>query len=346
MKQAFPEIVGNDALKRHLADDVMERTLSHAYIFEGPAGIGKHTLALHLSAALACENRDNASMPLPCMQCPACRKVLEGKSPDVTTIGRDGKATIGVETIRALREDVHVLPNDLEYKVYIIEDMHTMTVQAQNAFLLTLEEPPAFVLFLLLCENSRALLETIRSRAPVLPLRPVPTRDMEDYLCRTEPRAAQLRATSAREWQELLLCANGSIGRARTLLDAKARAPLLARRRWADDFVRICLDSRDRAGRAITAIGQAGKTREELNETLLTLETALRDLLALKKEENAPLLFYTDLEDALHLSDSFSATALLRLWDATEETRLAIFVRNANIRLSLVRFVSEAGMLP
>lgn len=342
----FPEIVGNESLRTRLAEDIRNDTLSHAYILEGPEGCGKHTLALQLAAAMACENKNNAQNPLPCSHCPACRKILAGKSPDIITVTREGKATLGVEIIRQLRSDIHIRPNDLDVKVYIIEDAHTMTVQAQNAFLLTLEEPPPFVKFLLLCESAEPLLETIKSRAPVLRMQPVRPEDMDTYLCQKDARAAKLKATSKEEWQELLLSAHGCIGRALTLLEPKSREVVLSRRHFAKEWIQLLLQSpRDSAGKAVLMVETIGKNREEVNRLFLTMEEALRDLLTLKKDENAPLLFFTDRDDALSLSDRLGASQLLHLWEAAEEARLAVFFRNANIRLTWMDFVLKAGLV-
>ena len=149
---ALGDMIGNDALRVRLADDLRRGRLSHAYILEGPVGSGKHTLARQIAAALSCERKQDVTSPLPCRSCPACRKILSGNSPDLITVKREeDKTTFGVEVIRELRQDVPVAPNDTDYKVYLIEDAHLMTQQAQNAFLLTLEEPPPYVLFLLLC---------------------------------------------------------------------------------------------------------------------------------------------------------------------------------------------------
>lgn len=345
MERAMPQVIGNEHLRRRLCDDVRHASLSHAYILEGPFGSGKHTVALQLATALACEHRADANHPLPCGTCAACRKIAEGKSPDIILIGREDKATIGIETIRALREDVHVMPNDLDYKLYIIEDAHTLTTQAQNALLLTLEEPPSFVHFLLLCENTQTILETIKSRAPVLHTTPIATDIMAEHLCKTDPRARNLSDSNPREWQEILLAADGCIGRAKQLLDPKVRKPIMARRELVMEFIQACLTARERATRMIALGNALGNKREEVSDFFLTLETSLRDLMMLKKEENAPLLFYTDREDALALSDRLSATSLMHLYEVCEEARCAIFIRNANIRLTYMDFVLKAGMI-
>ena len=151
MRQYFAEMAGNRSLLMRLANELSAGSFSHAYIIEGQEGFGKHTLARNMVMALACEHRTDAGYPLPCGKCPSCRKIAGGISPDVTLVRRpEGKTMITVDTVRDLRSDVPIFPNDLDFKVYIIEDAHTMNPQAQNALLLTLEEPPPFVLFLLL----------------------------------------------------------------------------------------------------------------------------------------------------------------------------------------------------
>ena len=126
---AFDMLIGSDELRARLAGDVLEGTLSHAYILEGARGSGKRTLSQAIAAALACERRD--ARALPCTECPACRKVLEGKSPDVIRVARQkDKASIGVDDVRYLRSDVLIPPNDLENKIYIIEQADLMTEQA------------------------------------------------------------------------------------------------------------------------------------------------------------------------------------------------------------------------
>ena len=120
--RAMSKIIGNKALKSQLCQEILSGSLHHAYILEGPSGSGKHTIALMAAAALACENKNDVSKPIPCLSCPSCKKILERKSPDVIFQGTEGKATIGVDIARFLKEDVHIIPNDLDHKIYIIED--------------------------------------------------------------------------------------------------------------------------------------------------------------------------------------------------------------------------------
>ena len=345
MKITMPQIVGNERLRRRLGDDVLSGTLSHAYLLEGPVGSGKHTISRLLAASLACERKHDENTPLPCGECLSCRKILDGKSPDIMIIGREDKATIGVETVRRIREDAHTFPNDLDLKLYIIEDAHTMTAQAQNALLLTLEEPPSFVRFLLLCENTQTILETIKSRAPVLRTEAVDPDRIAEYLCHEVPGALSQRDSAPGEWREILLSCDGCIGRAMQLLDPKVRKPILNRRRLAQEFLDACLTNRERATRMIALFGAVGAKREDVNEFLLTLQTAIRDLTMLKRSDNAPLLFYTDREEAMALSDRIPAATLIRMYENCEDARCAVTIRNANIRLTLMELALRSGMI-
>ena len=344
MKQAFTDVIGNRALRQKLFTDITQSKLSHAYILEGAAGTGKHMLALRIAAALACENSTRDEIPLPCMQCPSCRKILSGNSPDVIFINRKEKATLGVEVIRELKNDVFIAPNDLDTKIYLLEDAHLMTTQAQNAFLLTLEEPPAYVLFLLLCESATPLLETIRSRAPVLRTEPLPTEEMRMHLCRTREDAAALAKANPRELDEILVSANGSMGRAITLLHATARKPILARREQAREFISLLSGSRNsqRLMRFLTHATQ--QKREELVGLMGVLLLCLRDLLLSKQTEQAPLCFFADREEALNLAYTITTPELLRLCDLVTEAcdRLQ---KNANVRLTLLSLAAGAGLL-
>lgn len=343
MRTFFTDIVANDRLCAGLYDDLKSDTLSHAYILEGPRGSGKHTLALCIAAALACERRNEEHAPLPCKSCPSCKKILSGNSPDIIFINRDDKATLGVDVIRTLKSDVYIPPNDIRAKIYIIEEAHLMTTQAQNAFLLTLEEPPAYVRFFLLCESAAPLLETVRSRAPVLRTEPVDAARMGEYLKQTLPEAERLSRTAPTEFAEILVAASGSIGRAIALLDPKLYKPILERRDNARKFLELALHRRNSTAtlRFLKALPQK---REELTEQCNELLLCLRDLLLCKQTEDAPLCFFADREEACSLAYGFTTPALLSLCD---QVTLCIdrLRMNANIRLTLTALATSCGLL-
>ena len=343
MRNYLPFVAGNRELRERLGADLERGGFSHAYILEGPKGGGKHTLALSLVMALACKNRTVSGHSLPCNECESCRKIREGISPDVIYIKRpEGRTTMGVDTVRTLRNDVCVLPNDLDFKVYIIEDADTMTPQAQNALLLTLEEPPPFVLFLLLAKESDLLLETIRSRAPILRLQPVCEEEMRNYLLSPErPAIARsVRAlcdASPDDFAALLKMANGSIGRALALLEEKKRAPLLAARATAEEFCTLLAEG-TRQDALLELLLALPSARDDLQSRLELIALALRDLSLLVHSDTAPLVFFTDRERAIDLAVRFTPGRLLSYLSATEQAQGALLL-NANTRLTLIQYL-------
>ena len=344
MKEAMPGIIGNAELKKRLSDDILEGTLPHAIILEGKRGSGKYTIARLCAAALACEKKKDSRAALPCLECSTCRKIMEKKSPDVIVIGSEGKTSIGVETIRFLREDVHVIPNDLDYKVYLIEDADRMTVQAQNAFLLTLEEPPAFVRFFLLTENAGSLLETIRSRAPILRTETLSPEEIDTWLSSHDRRAAQMKLSSPKDYAELIKASGSGIGQALDFLDPKVFAPVLECRRLAADFVSAAVRGNG-ADSVLTVLNRFSTKRDRLSEQLNMVSDALRDLILLKKSEDPALIFYSSAEEAVELCDLVSLQVLYRLQISVSEA-LKRNERNANVRLLLLQIAADAGLIP
>ena len=363
MPQENPHaVVGNPGLLERLDRDIRDGLLSHAYILDGKKGSGRHTVARHIMAAIACENRPGqavshrdedqmgffdllddtppppreipADAPLPCWECPACVKVLEDKCPDIHIIGRDGKASIGVDAIRFLRSDVLIPPNDLDTKIYIVEDAETMTVQAQNALLLTLEEPPPYVLFLLLCDGADRLLETIRSRAPVLRLRPIPDGDIRGYL------RAHRCTLSDEDLDAVILRADGCIGRALTLADARAVKPILKMRETCDEFMGIM--AARRYDHLPAVLNKFGSKRDGVMELIAMTTLAARDLILLRHGDTVKLKYYTDRDSAEELACRFTTKSLLNLYAALEKTADALEA-NGNIRLTLMGLAVELG---
>ena len=349
----LPAIIGNDTLKARLGKDVRGGRLSHAYIVEGKKGSGRHTIVKNIIAAIECEAKgaypsqnifgEDIKLSLPCGECPSCRKILSDKSPDVSLIGiPDDRVTIGVETSRDLKADMYTAPNELSVKAYVIEDADLMTEEAQNALLLSFEEPPEYVLCFIICESSMNLLETIRSRAPVLRTELLSSDKIEDYILRNYPAAHAMRRENPEEWNTLLFVADGCIGRAIELLEGSRRKEIFKDRDEVKSLISILLSS-DRAA-ATRAISGFGKKRQGAIEKIELLQFAVRDLLLLKKTDNAPLCFYEDADEALELSTRYTSQSLLKLYDAAEIAKRDL-LSNANVKLALTNMILNAGLL-
>lgn len=175
----FKEIVGHKQEIRHLEQAIKAGKVSHAYLFSGDKGTGKLTLANAFAMALQCENDSER----PCGICHSCRQAAGGNHPDIIYIRHEKPNSIGVEDVREqLIGDIQIRPYNGRYKVYIIPEAEKLTVQAQNAILKTIEEPPEYAVILLLTTNEQVFLDTIRSRCVFLPLKPVPDEQVKEYL--------------------------------------------------------------------------------------------------------------------------------------------------------------------
>jgi len=162
--QLLNSFYGNDKAKTTLVLGWKDGRLPHAVLLEGESGSGKKTFARLIAAAAVCSDTDS-----PCGTCRHCKKAAEGVHPDIMLIDGGGSAkNVNVDAIRDIRSSAHVKPNEAERKVYILADAQNMTVQAQNALLKVLEEPPKGVMFILTCDNHSRLLETIVSRVTML----------------------------------------------------------------------------------------------------------------------------------------------------------------------------------
>ena len=283
-RNVFPTLLGNEPLRRVFSSGAGDGKTAHAYILEGPVGSGRHTAARLIAAAGLCEHRDDPAYPMPCGTCLSCRRILGGSSVDVLTVSRTERATLGIEQIRTVKETLYVTPNDGERKFYFIEDAHLMTPQAQNALLLSLEEPPPYVLFFLLCEDASLLLETIRSRAPTIRMERFQPAFIEEWLERQHPAADRERLVTAAH------LAGGALGMAETLYRDGDDA--LENYRNAAELVRLLLAGRRSETAAfLPTLPLQTKDRMRLRQILALARWALRDIVAEKR--GGTLLFYS-----------------------------------------------------
>ncbi|WP_461367191.1 DNA polymerase III subunit gamma/tau, partial [Candidatus Darwinibacter acetoxidans] len=157
--QGFESVVGQDHVIKTLQNAIETNRIAHAYLFAGPRGTGKTSTARLLAKALNCEKGPTST---PCDQCESCVAIREGRSLDVFEI--DGASNRGIDEIRQLRETVRFRAAQGKYKIYIIDEIHMLTIEAFNALLKTLEEPPENVVFVFATTEPQKVPATILSR--------------------------------------------------------------------------------------------------------------------------------------------------------------------------------------
>jgi DNA polymerase-3 subunit delta' len=177
----FMDIVGHQDIIEYIGKAVTHHQVSHAYILNGEKGSGKKMLAKLFAMSLQCsEPKENGE---PCGTCKSCHQAMHRNHPDIIYVEHEKANSIGIEEIRQqINQDIAVKPYASNYKVYIVDEADKMTVQAQNALLKTMEEPPEYAVLLLLTENAESLLPTIRSRCVMLKLRHIKDQLVKKYL--------------------------------------------------------------------------------------------------------------------------------------------------------------------
>ena len=208
----FEGLLGNRQLKENLSAAINRGRISHFYLISGPVGAGKKTLSKLLSAAIHCKSPQK-----PCLQCPACRKVMTDNHPDVITVTDPEHKNVSVKIVREIREDMFIRPNESDRKIYVFPQ--SLGDEGQNALLKVLEEPPPYGVFILLSENPESLLITVRSRCTELKLLPLDAALLEQRLAKDFPDADGETVMAAAERS------GGYLGQAKTILEENLSLP-------------------------------------------------------------------------------------------------------------------------
>ncbi|MDO8478938.1 MAG: DNA polymerase III subunit gamma/tau, partial [Candidatus Rokubacteria bacterium] len=306
--QVFAAVVGQDPVTRTLQNALASGRVAHAYLFTGPRGVGKTTTARLLAKALSCTNRTG---PEACGACPSCLDFVSGAPMDVMEI--DAASNTGVDDIRTLRENVKYAPARGRFKIYIVDEVHMLSGPAFNAFLKTLEEPPAHVVFVLATTDPRKIPATVLSRCQRFDFRPIPpellTTTLTEILTkegvRFEPGALPLLVRAAEgSLRDALSLVDTAIAYGGGALDESSVARLLGSS--APVHVRgflAALLARDGA-RALEAIDRAARDGEDLAWLCREVVEAARRTLVIKVSPDAPFADLTAAE-----RDALAATA-------------------------------------
>ena len=221
VSDAFDNILGQPQVREFMRASVASGRVSHAYLFCGPAGSNKTLAAYALAQAVLCQ-QPAAGSHAPCGQCDACRRIQRKKHPDVRFYTPEGAAGYLVEQVREIVSDVSLAPIQAKSKVYILDRVDLLGTQAANAFLKTLEEPPADVVLILLARTRESVLPTIVSRCQVVPFRTIPASEAAGIV-RQNSGASDLQARIA------LQACDGSLTRAVEFLRSNERLEFRSR---------------------------------------------------------------------------------------------------------------------
>ena len=216
------KLLGNDELLNNIKVAAARNRLPHAIIIEGEKGSGRKTLAKFISAALLCES-ENA----PCGNCRVCDLVSKNGHTDISIFEPDG-ATFKVAQVRDIREKAFIMPLEAKRKIFVLCGADTMNKQSQNALLKTIEEPPSFLTFILICENSEALLPTVISRCVKFRLSLPNISDGANYLVELGHERA--------EAQKALEISGGNVGKALDIIKNTVPPTLAAARELLEIF--------------------------------------------------------------------------------------------------------------
>lgn len=195
----FNEIIGNNKIKQDLQDIIDNNTISHSYMFVGIDGIGKKLIAKEFARKILCLNKQNKN----CATCDSCIKFNSGNNPDFLEIFPDGNS-IKIAQMREMQEKVYQKPIVSDKKVFIIDQAEKMTEEAQNSLLKTLEEPPEYMVIILITANENKLLNTVKSRCIRINFTGLSKQDITKYAV-----AHQINISS----QNILEMCGGSIGK-------------------------------------------------------------------------------------------------------------------------------------
>ena len=287
----FQDILGHETIKEHFKKAIAVHKVSHAYILAGEAGMGRKSLANAFALTLLCEKGQTE----PCLECHACKQVLSGNHPDLSA----------------------------NYKIYIVDEAEKMTVQAQNALLKTIEEPPAYAVILLLTTNPDGFLPTILSRCVQLKLKPLPDSMIRGYL-------TEKMGVSESQSELYAAFARGNLGKAKRLAESEDF------RQSYEQILNILKNIRQMdISQLLDAIKRLKDENMDLHECLDIMQVWYRDGLMFKVTKDANLLIFKDEFSAMNeMSTRIGYDGFENILNAIDKARIRLDA-NVNMELAL-----------
>lgn len=314
----FDDIIGHEQIIEHLQNAIELDKVSHAYIINGEKGAGKMLIADAFAMTLQCEKQER----IPCLKCRSCKQSLSGNQPDIIHVTHEKPGSISVEEIRTqLNSDIMVKPYSSPRKVYIIDEADKLTVQAQNALLKTIEEPPAYAVIVMLTSNADALLPTILSRCVQLNIKPVADKVLKRYLMerlRVPDYKADLSIAFAR----------GNVGKAVALASSE-NFDLI--KKDALDMLKYLEDME--IHEVVEWVKKISDYKLEINDFLDILTVWFRDVLLFKATNDVNMLIFKDeIQEIKKRAAHSSYSGLEEIINAIEKAKVRL---NANVNFDL-----------
>ena len=314
----FTDIIGQEQLKEHLQNAISTNKISHAYIINGERSSGKEFIARIFAMALQCEKGEVE----PCNECHSCKQARSNNQPDIIYISHEKPNTIGVEDIRTqINGDIDIKPYSSPRKIYIMNEGEKMTVQAQNALLKTLEEPPEYAVILILTTNVDELLPTILSRCVVLNMKPVTDAQVKKYLME-ELGVPDYKANIC------VAFARGNIGKAKLLASSeefeKVKDEAITLAKYINDM---------EINEIVKAIKKISEYKFDVNDYLDILSVWYRDVLLFKatKDVNS-LIFKEEIQQIMKVSDRSTYAGIETIVNALQQAKRRL---EANVNFDL-----------
>lgn len=312
-------IIGQKEIVSSLKNSIKSERVGHAYIFSGPKGVGKRTVAKIFAGLLQCEKPDNGKI---CGECFSCSLLVNSSNPDLKLI-ETSNASISVDEIRKIQGDVNIKPLYSQRKLYVIVDAEKMTAQAQNCLLKTLEEPPEYTVIILTTSNYDALVGTIRSRAVRYNFKKNTYSEVRSFL-------QMKNGESLKNLEFITAYADGVIGTALELTESEEFAEI------REKTLKIILRIKNSKLLDIFDVYEFFEVNKDSINTILDIMLLFyRDIIVLKETGKENILINYDKKDII-LSNvlGFSMRKLMKSIETIELTRKNI-KQNANYQLSI-----------